>query len=75
MDADLLNSGMSKDDVCVESMVSSFGRLTLKGFLDLTLCWQGAFTNKKCPVQQESTISVSLCSRSGGVQKSSMFSL
>jgi hypothetical protein len=32
MDADLLNSGMSKDAVCVESMVSPFGKLNLKGF-------------------------------------------
>jgi hypothetical protein len=59
MDAILLSSGMSKDVVCVESMVSPFGKRTLKGFWDLNLCWQGALTNKKCPVQPESTISVS----------------
>jgi hypothetical protein len=51
MDAALPSSGMSKVAVCVESMVFPFGKQTLKGFWDLTLCWQGALTNKKCPVQ------------------------
>jgi hypothetical protein len=59
MDAACLNSGMSKDDVCVESMVLPFGRQTLRGSIDLTLLWKGALINKKCPVQADSTIDVS----------------
>jgi hypothetical protein len=59
MDAALLSPSISKDAVCVESMVSPLGKRTLKGFWDLTFCWQGALTNKKCPVQPKSTIAVS----------------
>jgi hypothetical protein len=62
--------------VCVESMVSPFGKRALKGLWDFTLFWQGALINKKCTVQPESTIDVSWCSRSGGgVLQSSNFSL
>jgi hypothetical protein len=56
-------------------MVSPFGKRTLKGFWDLTFFWHGALINKECPVQLESTIDVSWCSRSGGVRQSSHFSL
>jgi hypothetical protein len=59
VDAVFLSSGMSKDNVCVESMESPFGKLTLKGSWYLTLCWHGALNNKKCPVHPKSTIAVS----------------
>jgi hypothetical protein len=56
MDADLLSSGISKDAVCVEYMVSPFGKQTLKGFWNLTLCWQGSLAHKKCPVHALCTL-------------------
>jgi hypothetical protein len=35
MDAALINSGMSMDTVCVDSIVAPFGRRTIKGLSDL----------------------------------------
>jgi hypothetical protein len=35
MDEALLNSGMSMDAVCVDSIVAPFGRRTFKGLSDL----------------------------------------
>ena len=66
-EAALLNSGISKKAVCVESIVFPFGNLTLKGLTHCFLSKHGAFVNKKCPVQPESTRAVSLFTRRGGV--------
>jgi hypothetical protein len=54
-----LSSGMSNDDVWVESIVDPFGSLTRKGLIYFVLLWQGALINEKKPVQPESTITVS----------------
>jgi hypothetical protein len=62
-----LSSGMSKEDVCVESLVSPFGKFTLNRFIDLVVLRQGALINKKSPVQPESTMVVSRWFRRGGV--------
>jgi hypothetical protein len=35
MDAALLNSGMSMDTMCIDSIVEPFGRRTVKGLSDL----------------------------------------
>jgi hypothetical protein len=74
-EADFLNAGMSKGVVWVDSMVSPICYLTLKWFCDLILFWHGALINRKNPVHTEYNIDVSLCSRSGGVRKSSKFLL
>ena len=74
-EAALLNSGISKKAVCVESIVCPFGNLTLKGFTHCFLFKHGEVFNKKCPVQPESTRAVSLFTRRGGVRQSSIFSL
>jgi hypothetical protein len=50
MDAALLNSGMSMDAVCVDSIVAPFGRRTVKGLSDLILFLQGALIKRKGPV-------------------------
>jgi hypothetical protein len=55
----VLSSVMSNDAARVESIVAPFGSLTLKGLIDFVLLRQGALINKKCPVQHESTITVS----------------
>jgi hypothetical protein len=52
-------------------MVAPLGRRTVKGFRDLTLLKHGAVTKRKWPVQPESTISVSCCSRRGGTRQTS----
>jgi hypothetical protein len=54
-----LSSGMSNDAVWIESIVAPFGSLTRKGLIYFVLLWKVALINKKCPVQHESTISVS----------------
>jgi hypothetical protein len=54
-----LSSGMSNDDVWVESIVAQFGNLTRKGLIYFVLLRQGSLINKKCPVQHESTTAVS----------------
>jgi hypothetical protein len=54
-----LSFGMSNDDVWVESIVDPFGSLTRKGLIYFVLLRQGALINRKCPVQPESTITVS----------------
>jgi hypothetical protein len=68
-EAALLNSGMSKKAVCVDSIVCPFGNLTINGFLATFLFNNGAFVNKKCPVQPESTTAVSLLLSRGGVRQ------
>jgi hypothetical protein len=70
-EAALLSSGMPKDAVWVESMVSPLRNMTLNGFCDMILLRHGALINIKCPVHPESNIAVSRCSRSGGVRQSS----
>jgi hypothetical protein len=54
-----LSSGMSNEDVWVESILEPFGNLTLNGLIYFVFLWQGALINEKCPVQSESTIAVS----------------
>jgi hypothetical protein len=71
MDAALLNYVMSMDAVRVDSIVAPFGRRTVKRFSDLILFLQGTLINRKWPVHPKSTIDVSCCLISGGVQKSS----
>jgi hypothetical protein len=74
-EAALLNSGMSKRAVCVESIVCPFGNLAVKGLLATFLFKHGIFFNKKCSVHLESTRAVSLLLSRGAVQQSSNFSL
>jgi hypothetical protein len=69
MDAALLNSGIYMDAVCVDSIVAPFGRQTVKGLSDLILLLQGALIKRKWPVHPESTMAVSCCLRSGGIQQ------
>jgi hypothetical protein len=71
MDVALINSGMSTDAVCVDSIVAPFGRRTFNGLSDLILFLQGALINRKLPVHPESKMDVSCCLRSGGVRPSS----
>jgi hypothetical protein len=52
-------------------MVAPFGRRTVKGVRDSILFKHGAVTKRKGPVQPESTIAVSYCSRRGGVLQTS----
>jgi hypothetical protein len=52
-------------------MVAPLGRRTVKGVQDLTLFKHGTLTKRKWPVQQESTIAVSCCTRRGGVRQTS----
>jgi hypothetical protein len=52
-------------------MVAPLGRRTVKGVRDLTLFKHGALTKRKWPVQPESIIAVSCCSRMGGVRQNS----
>jgi hypothetical protein len=52
-------------------MVAPLGRRTVKGVRDLTLFKHGALTKRKWPVQPESTIAISCCSRRGGVRQTS----
>jgi hypothetical protein len=59
-EAALINYGMSKKAVRVDSIVCPFGNLTVNGLLVTFLFKHGAFNNKKCPVQPESTRAVSL---------------
>jgi hypothetical protein len=66
---------MSKKVVCVYSIVCPFGNLTANGLLVTFLFKIGAFDNKKCPVQPESTRAVSLFLSRGGVRQSSNVSL
>jgi hypothetical protein len=66
-EAALLNSGMSKKAVCVDSIVCPFGNLNANGLLFIFVFKLGAFDNKKCPVQPESRRAVSLFLRRGGV--------
>jgi hypothetical protein len=54
-----LSSGMSKEAVRVESIVSPFGNITLNGLTYLVVLQQGSLINKKCPVKLESTMTVS----------------
>jgi hypothetical protein len=68
MDAALLNVGMYKYAVYVDSIVAPFGRQIVKVFLDLILFKQGALINRKWPVHPESTMDVSCGLRSGGVR-------
>jgi hypothetical protein len=75
LDAAAFNSGMSNSAVREDSMVSPFGRRTVKGFRDLTLVRHGALTKRKWPVHRESTIDVSCCLRRGGVRQTSNFEL
>ena len=51
IEAVLLNSGMSKKVVCVESIVCPFGNLTLNGFTHCFFLKHGEFVNIKFPVQ------------------------
>jgi hypothetical protein len=46
-DADSLNSGISKAEVCVESMVSPVGSLTHSAVSERVLLQHVALTNKK----------------------------
>jgi hypothetical protein len=73
--AALLNCGMSRIVVCVDFIVFPFDNLTVNGLVVADLYKDGAFYNRKCPVQPESTRAVSLCLSRGGVRKSSKFSL
>jgi hypothetical protein len=50
-EAALLNYGMSKKAVCVDSIVCPFGNLIFNGLLAILLSEHGAFVNKKFPVQ------------------------
>jgi hypothetical protein len=68
MYAALLNYGMHMDAVCIDSIVAPFGRRTVKGLSDLILFLQGALIKMKWPVHTDSTMDVSCCLRSGGVQ-------
>jgi hypothetical protein len=68
-EAALLNSGMSRRAVCVEFIVCPFGNLTIKGLLATLSFEHGAFVNKKCPVQPESTRAVSLLLSRGGLRQ------
>jgi hypothetical protein len=61
--------------VCVDFIVFQLGNLTVNGFVATVLCKHGAFDNKKCPVQPESTRAVSLCFSRGGARQSSNVSL
>jgi hypothetical protein len=70
MDAALLNSGMSMDIVCVDSIVAPLMRRTVKGLSDLILFLQGALIKRKWPVHPESTMAVSCCLRSNWVRQS-----
>jgi hypothetical protein len=74
-EAALLNYGMSKKAVCVDSIVCPFGNLTINGLLATFFFKHGAFVNKKCPVQPESTRVVSLLLSRGGVRQSSNVSI
>jgi hypothetical protein len=74
-EAALHNYGMSKKAVCVDSIVCPFGNMTVNGLLVTFLFKHGAFDNKKCPVQPESTRDVSLLLCRGGVRQSSNVSL
>jgi hypothetical protein len=53
------SSGMPKEAVCIESMVSPFFNLTLNGFIYLVLLWQGASIKKKFLVQPDFNMAVS----------------
>jgi hypothetical protein len=46
MDEALLNSGMSMDSVCIDSIVAPFGRRTVKGLSDLILFFTGLVDQK-----------------------------
>jgi hypothetical protein len=48
--AALLNYGMSKKAVCVESIVCPFVNMIFKGLLATILFKNVAFVNKTCPV-------------------------
>jgi hypothetical protein len=74
-EAALLNFGMSKKAVCVNSIVCPFGNMTVNVFLVTFLFKHGAFDNKKFPVQPESTRAFSLFSSRSGVRQSSNVSL
>jgi hypothetical protein len=54
-----LSSGISKEDACIEPMVSPLVHLTLNGFRDYIFLRHGALISKKCPVHPESTMNVS----------------
>jgi hypothetical protein len=73
IEAALLNYGTSKRAVCAESIVLSFGNITVKGLLATFLFKHGAFVSKKCPVQPEYTRAVSLLLIRGGVDNRQMF--
>jgi hypothetical protein len=51
-EAALLNYGMSKRAVCVESIVYPFGNMTVKGLLATFLFKHGAFINKSFQCSQ-----------------------
>jgi hypothetical protein len=69
MDAYLLNSGMYMDTACLDSIVAPFGSWTVKGLSDLILFVQGALIKMTWPVHPDSTMAVSCCLKSGGLQQ------
>jgi hypothetical protein len=74
-EAALLNSGMSKKALCVDSIVCPFGNLTVNELLVNFLFKRGAFDTKKCPVQPKSTRAISSFLSMGGVRQSPNVSL